>query len=52
LRIEIVSLKRGVVDVGLWTFEEEKAVVVNKILSAIEAIEDSNVFAVRVANEL
>jgi hypothetical protein len=36
LGIEVMGLKRGMVYMGLWSFEEKKAVVIDKLGSPVK----------------
>lgn len=52
LSIEVVRLERRVVYVRLWSFEEEEAVVVDKLPASVEAKEDGHIHTLIVVYKL
>lgn len=52
LGVEIVCLKRGMVDVHFGPLKEEEAVVVHELLSPVQAKEDGLVDTLIVVDEL
>lgn len=52
LGVEVVCLKRGVVDMELGSLKEEEAVVVHELLAPVQPEEDSFVDALIIVDQL
>lgn len=52
LGVKVVCLKGRVMNMALWTLEEEEGVVVDLLATAVEAEEDCFIFAASIVNEL
>lgn len=52
LSVKVMRLKGGVMNMGLWSLEKEKAVMIHQVISAIEAIESNHVVSFWVVSQL
>ncbi len=52
LRIEVKHLKRRMMDMSFWSFEEEKAVMIHELETAVQMHEGDHVMAIGVMNDL
>ena len=52
LCIKVMRFKGWMMDMRLWALEKEEAVMVDKLLSASQTIEDNDIFSVRAVSQL